>query len=198
MGQELSRLPICAFGALCLKADVAPGSCLDRFKAPGGLYVTLVGQLLRDITRHLNEVGMARETVVDLVFSRRSQMTEQRVVEQLSTLRQARTNALGPRGIAWDVFPPARVRVLDHERRAGLQLADYVASAILKSVEPNRYGNTESRYVELLGPVFARRKASAFHFPISAIPSRFARNHVRDGVTILTRAREASGQAPGP
>lgn len=61
--------------------------------------------------------------------------------------------------IDWDVIDENMVRAVNHEKMAGLQLADVVASSIYQAVNPNRYGDTETKYFEMLAKTVYQRKS---------------------------------------
>jgi hypothetical protein len=57
--------------------------------------------------------------------------------------------------IAWEWLDPAGCEVVSHADREELQLADIVASVAGCAFEPDRYGNTERRYLrELRAPMW--------------------------------------------
>jgi hypothetical protein len=62
-----------------------------------------------------------------------------------------------PTTIRWRVFHGRPFHVADMKTRELLQLADACASALYKAVEPDEYGNRETRYQESLDPLVYRR-----------------------------------------
>jgi hypothetical protein len=54
--------------------------------------------------------------------------------------------------IDWNVIDPESVSAVDHSKRAGLQIADAVASSFFYAVNVNRYGEIEDKYSRLLLP----------------------------------------------
>lgn len=85
---------------------------------------------------------------VDLIYSNRSAMSYDDLRAYISQLH-AQAAAQDVR-IDWDVMDEGMVRAVNHDQLAGLQLADVVASSIYQAVNPNLYGEVESRYLELL------------------------------------------------
>ncbi len=62
-----------------------------------------------------------------------------------------------PTQIRWRVFAGRPFHVSDMKQRELLQVADACASALFKAVEPDEYGNTETRYLENLNHLAYRR-----------------------------------------
>ena len=52
--------------------------------------------------------------------------------------------------VDWDVINPDRVKAVNHDQLAGLQLADAVATSIYYAVTPSFYGDIEDRYLQLI------------------------------------------------
>ena len=63
--------------------------------------------------------------------------------------------------VDWRVVDPARIRAVNHDQLAGLQLADAVASGVFFAVHRNPYGEYEDRYLRLMGKTIYRNKGSA-------------------------------------
>lgn len=82
---------------------------------------------------------------VDLIYSNRSAMSYTDLRAYLSRLQN-----LANTQIDWSVIDPNLVQAVNHDQMAGLQLADVVASGIYQSVNANRYGDVEERYLELM------------------------------------------------
>jgi len=77
-----------------------------------------------------------------------------------------------PGKIDWDVIDPDNIQAMDHDKRAGLQLADIATSAIFKAVEPNRFEVCESSYANELRNVIFKHPVnkSALDYGIIHIP----------------------------
>ncbi len=87
----------------------------------------------------------------EIIFSNRGQMSYD---DLRSYLRKLSEN---PRvNIDWSVINPAQVCAVQHSQMAGLQVADAVASGAFAAVNPNQFGDTESRYLSELLPVAYR------------------------------------------
>jgi hypothetical protein len=81
--------------------------------------------------------------------------------EKLHDYRRALEYLGGATQIRWAVYSGHPFRI-DHPNNIELlQLADAAASALFKAVEPDQYGNTETRYLEALAPKLYRRGSSS-------------------------------------
>lgn len=93
---------------------------------------------------------------VELIYSNRSAMSYDDLrgyLEQLkadSVRRDVR--------IDWSLIDPSRVRAVNHDQLAGLQLADAVATSVFYAVTPNPYGDIEDRYLRLIAPTIYRHQ----------------------------------------
>jgi hypothetical protein len=95
---------------------------------------------------------------VDLIFSDRAAMSYTSLQGYLLRLRQQSEMSDRIR-INWDVIDPSRVKAVAHEKLAGLQIADAVASSHFYALNLNPYGHAEARYVEMLRHQAYRGKA---------------------------------------
>lgn len=120
-----------------------------------------VSWLCRDLRPKVPE-GDGR---VQIIFSRRGGMSYSDFRAYLERLRQDPDVR-----IYWPVVDVDRIDAQDHSRRAGLQLADVIASAFASGVEPNRYGNCEPRYAELLKPVVFHKNGNYFSYGVKLVP----------------------------
>ena len=77
--------------------------------------------------------------------------------------------------IDWSVINPDLVRAVAHDKLAGLQVADAVASSLFAAVNVNRYGNVEDRYAKLLSPTFYRHKATFLGYGLKFWPDDLAK-----------------------
>lgn len=92
---------------------------------------------------------------VELVFSNRSAMSYDDLRQYLCRLRDDPGQS---RNIEWSVIDPTLLRAVNHDQLAGLQLADTVASGVFYAVHRTQYGETEDRYLRLLGRTVYRRE----------------------------------------
>lgn len=91
--------------------------------------------------------------LAEIIFSNRGQMSYDDLRGYLCRLSE------NPRvNIEWSVIDPATVRAVQHSQMAGLQVADAVASGAFAAVNPNQFGDIESRYLSELLPVAYRHE----------------------------------------
>ncbi len=77
--------------------------------------------------------------------------------------------------IDWTVIDPARVRAVDHDKRAGLQAADAVATGLFYAVTRNRYDEVEESYATALAPNFYRHRGVALSYGLKFWPIDLAK-----------------------
>lgn len=115
------------------------------------LLVERVSWLCRDAKRSGHGDG-----TVEVVFSNRSAMSYDDLRGYLLKLRD--DGAESDVRVHWPVVDPAKIRAVNHDQLAGLQLADAVASGVFFSVHRNPYGEVEDRYLRLLAKTVYRNK----------------------------------------
>ena len=91
---------------------------------------------------------------VELIFSNRSAMSYDDLRDYLNRLKAQGTDQ--DVRIDWDVVHPSAVRAVNHEKLAGLQVADAVASSMYCAVNLSQYGEAEPRYLDMLRPLLYR------------------------------------------
>ncbi len=112
------------------------------------LLLERVSWLCRD--HRINDQGNG---LAEIIFSNRGQMSYGDLRNYLCKLRE------NPRvNVEWAVIDPANVRAVQHSQMAGLQVADAVASGAFAAVNPNQFGDIESRYLRELMPVAYRHE----------------------------------------
>lgn len=117
------------------------------------LLLERVSWLCRD---HANGGGCA----ADLVFSNRSAMSYDDLREYLDVLLQQSVMSTNI-NIHWPAINSANVRAVNHDKLAGLQAVDAVASSIFFAVNKSQYGEVEERYFRLLRSTVYRNKGRA-------------------------------------
>jgi len=73
--------------------------------------------------------------------------------------------------IHWPVIAIDGISALDHSTKAGLQLADAIAAGFAAGVEPDRYGNCECRYAEILKPIVYNRGGNYLSYGSKFVPN---------------------------
>lgn len=96
---------------------------------------------------------------VELIYSNRSAMSYDELRTYLERLKA--DSAQKDVRIDWSVIEPTKVRAVNHDQLAGLQLADAVATSAYYAVTPNIYGDIEERYLRLIAPTIYRHQRRA-------------------------------------
>jgi hypothetical protein len=117
--------------------------------------------------------GTARRFVRDngdgraiVTFAHVRRFKSQKLHEYREALRGADT------GIHWPSFADHPFRINAPDRVELLQMADTVASAIYRAVEPDQFGNAERRYLdELLPKVYRRGAGPVTSYGLKVFPS---------------------------
>jgi uncharacterized protein DUF3800 len=119
------------------------------FKRKGYLYNYLTRFLLERLTSACAKASAnsgAQSCQLKIVFSRRAGTNYQTMNEYLRLMRDGKEKIQPVRSIDWNVLDVDAIRVENHSKWAGLQIADVTTSAFFAAVEPNAYGNYEPRY----------------------------------------------------
>ena len=104
-----------------------------------------------------------------LIFSNRAAMSYDDLRNYLTMLKK-RSDELKVK-IEWKVIDPLQVSAINHEQLAGLQIADFAASGSRWGVDPNQYGNVETRYIEMLKPRFYRHNDKVIGYGLKFFPN---------------------------
>lgn len=172
---------ICAksFGISVVCSDKIEISALrrdlyEKFKEKGHLYNYLTRFLLERLTSACESRARLSGNSAKLIvtFSRRAGTDYSVMRDYLYLMRDGKEKFTPVRSVNWNVLNPEDIKVENHSKRAGLQLADVVTSATYAGLEPNRYGDVEDRYARLLSKRYLRQ-------------NRFVENH---GLTIVPKA----------
>ncbi len=124
----------------------------------------------------------------ELAFSNRSAMSYEDLRNYLQLLKQ-QSEARDVR-IDWSVIDPAKVRAVNHDQLAGLQIADAVASSTFFSVNLTQYGECEPRYVELLSSRIYAHKKTVFGYGLKFWPEEWtALKETLDHLSMFERFR---------
>jgi hypothetical protein len=76
--------------------------------------------------------------------------------------------------IARSVIDPDRIRAVEHSKLAGLQVADAVASGFHFALKVNRYGETETGYLQHLKKSIYQHKNAALGYGLKVWPEDLA------------------------
>ena len=156
----IAEKPLRCFAVLSNKKNMRQyrNQRAEKVPARNWFYCWMTRLLLERVTqycgrRSLSEHGSARS--VRLEFSQRGGMSYSQFRAYMTWLRlQSGSGSLFlPQGdLDWSVVDVNQVFAYGHRRRAGLQLADTVASAFYQAVDINKPGICDPQFAELLAP----------------------------------------------
>lgn len=161
--QSVGRLPLRLMSVLSNKCTIEPGTYTQKNQ----LYFYLTRYLIERISWFCRDKGPASGETgqVKIIFSRRGGMSYPDFRDYLLRLQQDETVK-----IHWPVIDVDGISAEDHSRRAGLQIVDIVASSMAAGIEPDRFGNCETRYAENLRRVTYRRNKNYFSYGVKLVP----------------------------
>jgi hypothetical protein len=128
------------------------------------LLVERISWLCRD-----HRVTGEGDGTAELVFSNRTNMSYQDIRDYLNVLKadpQVR--------IEWTVIDSKKVVAIAHEKLAGLQAADALASSVYFAANLNRYGLNETSYAKTLWPTFYRHQDALWNYGLKWFPNDFS------------------------
>ncbi|MBI2714071.1 MAG: DUF3800 domain-containing protein [Rhizobiales bacterium] len=161
--QSVGQFPLRLMSVLSNKRTIEPGTYTQKNQ----LYFYLTRYLIERISWFCRDekAGAGESGQVKIIFSRRGGMSYPDFREYLLRLRQDPTVK-----IHWPVIDIDGIRAEDHSTRAGLQIADIITSSIASGIEPDRFGNCETRYAESLRRVTYRRNKNYFSYGVKLVP----------------------------
>ncbi len=161
---NIATRPIRVAAVLSNKTTIADGV----YRNKNQLYFYLTRYLVERISwlcRDLRPQVPEGDGRIKLTFSRRGGMSYPDFKAYLERLK-GDTDVK----VHWPVIDIDGISAKDHSSSAALQLADQVTSAFASAVEPNQYGNSESRYVEILKPKIYNRNNNYFSYGVKIVP----------------------------
>jgi hypothetical protein len=129
----------------------------DRFKQKYWLYFYALKFLLERATRWADTIA---HEPVHLMLSSRGGLDADALKAYLNRIRYS--PFVNRDEILWHAFRHEEIHIQKNRDFRGLQVADCVASALFKAVEPSEYGTLEPRYITELKPIFARHPYRGF------------------------------------
>lgn len=151
--QVLGQMPSRTISILIHKPSITEPENFQR--EPYSLYRYASRLLLERISWLCRDAGSKNGNgMVDLIYSNRSAMSYEELRSYLNLLKDQSTNK--DIKIDWSIIHPDNVRAVNHEKLAGLQLADAIATSAFYAVTPNKFGNTEERYLRNLSKIIYR------------------------------------------
>jgi hypothetical protein len=164
--QVIGSKPVRALSVIAAKRPIPPGMYPEKNQ----LYFYMTRYLIERLSwlcRDLRPSVPEGDGRVAITFSRRGGMSYD---DFRAYLRKLKADATGEVRIHWPVIDIDAVDAQDHSRNASLQLVDAVASSFAAGLEPDRYGNCEARYAELLKPVTYHRGDNYFSYGVKIVP----------------------------
>ncbi|MBI2516925.1 MAG: DUF3800 domain-containing protein [Opitutae bacterium] len=172
--RRVGELPIRTVSVLVYKPLIAEPEKFQNTKYLLYRYATRlllerVSWLARDQRRSGEGDGFT-----EVIFSNRSNMSYEDIRSYLRLLRKQ--SEANPSQVQIDraVIDPERISAVDHSKLAGLQVADAVASGFHFALKVNRYGETETSYLQHLRKTVYRHKAAALGYGLKLWPEDFA------------------------
>ena len=162
--QSLSGRPIRAASILSNKTTIPDGIYSNKNQ----LYFYLTRYLIERISWLCRDMRPRVPQGVKITFSRRGGMSYPDFKAYLERLKATVDQEIN---IHWPVIDIAGISAKDHSTNAGLQLADVIAASFAAGVEPNRYGNCECRYAEILHPIVYNRRGIYLSYGAKFVPN---------------------------
>lgn len=165
--QILGSKPIRIASVLAAKRPIPDG----MYREKNQLYFYMTRYLIERISwmcRDLRPSVPEGDGSVKITFSRRGGMSYDDFREYLRRLKNAKS---GDVRIHWPVIDIEAVDAQDHSRNASLQLVDIATSSMAAGLEPDRYGNCETRYAESLKRVTYHRNHNYLSYGVKIVPS---------------------------
>lgn len=191
--RDLATRPIRALSVVAYKRDIPDGIYTERNQ----LYFYLTRYLIERISwlcRDMRPRAPEGDGRVQITFSRRGGMSYDDFKSYMQHLQQ---NGADDIRVHWPVIDIAGIEAQDHNKRASLQLADIIASSVASGVEPDRYGNCESRHAEILRPIIYKRNDNYFSYGMKFYPHHEGLTLTADQQRTVDLFKKI-GQPPGP
>ena len=146
-----------------------PETFRDRYR----LYFYAVRYLLERVSwlvrdRH-NPDKWGGDGTIDLVFSNRQGMSYDEMRDYLRLLKKQQEAGKDIR-IEFDKVPIDKLSSRTPGKSMGLQLADAAAGAYFNALERDKFGNTEPRYLQIMGPVLYRHEQTITGYGFKIVP----------------------------
>lgn len=170
-----------------------------KYKEKGHLYNYLTRYLLERLTTACAHKAKISGTQAQLAvtFSRRAGTDYSVMRDYLFFMRDGREKLPPVRSIDWSVLNPEDIKVENHSKRAGLQLADVVTSATYAGLEPNLYGDVETRYARSFARRFLKENGSLAHCGATVLPRKSAQKDIPKG--LISELEKCAGpRSPDP
>jgi hypothetical protein len=150
--QDVARSPLAAIANVIVHKDLIgqpmPAGNMAYISRPDPMYLWALRLLLERVSWFIDDCG-GTDAIVTFAHLKGFR------AQKLHDYRRVLESSDGG-GIRWNVFDGHPFRIDSPKATQLLQVADTTASALFRAIEPDRYGNTEPRYLEELAPKLYR------------------------------------------
>jgi hypothetical protein len=172
-GQKVAAVRILATKPVRTISVIASKEHLQSraFGAKNQLYFFMARYLIERLSwlcRDFRRLAPEGDGRVAITFSRRGGMQYDAFRSYLTGLHGNRDSDVR---IHWPVIDIDAVDARDHSTSACLQLSDIVASSFSAGFEPDRYGNCEPRYSQMLKPITYSRGHNYLSYGVKIVPN---------------------------
>lgn len=179
--QDLPKLPLRCFALLSNKKNMRQHRNERAERARPStqqwFYNWCIRLLLERITNFVESHAVARyggPRHVQLIFSERGGVRYGQTAAYHNLLREqarSKTTLLQKREIKWRVLHPASTIVVPHEKNAGVQLADVVASAFYQAANTMPPPDWDTTYAKLLERVIPKESGTYADYGVTLLPT---------------------------
>lgn len=145
----------------------------EKFQQRYRLYFYAVRYLMERLTwlarDYHNSEKYGGDGTIEIQFSNRQGMSYDELKDYLRLLRVRKDSGSDIR-IESDRYSLNAITALAPGRSMGLQLADGAAGATFNALEQDRFGNTESRYIDILNPILYRNNGLVVGYGLKTVP----------------------------
>lgn len=169
--QHIAKMPVGLCVSMSHKVTIPGSSYEDQFKQKGYLYNWLLRWLLERVTKACYIKAGGKPCSLDVILSKRGSTNYESMMEYFCLMRDGKEAIPPVSSIRWDILKVPSIRIENHSRWAGLQIADCATSAFFAGVEPNVYGNYEPQYAQHLKSRLLRLEGASLNFGLTPVPS---------------------------
>lgn len=170
-----------------------------KYKEKGHLYNYLTRYLLERLTTAcaFKAKQSGARAQLEVTFSRRAGTDYSVMRDYLFLMRDGKEKFRPVRSIDWSVLNPEDIKVENHSKRAGLQLADVVTSATYAGLEPNLYNDVETRYARIIARRFLKENKTLSNCGVTIVPKKSAQKVIPNNL-FSELEKSAGPRSPDP
>ncbi|MFN3399530.1 MAG: DUF3800 domain-containing protein [Ferrovibrio sp.] len=205
--EALSQLPVRCFAVVSNKKNMQGhrNSRAEKIPSKNWFYCWMLRLLLERVTdyceRRSTRVSPSNG-VVRIEFSRRGGMSYSQFRAYLAYIRRQSSVGrlyLNTGDIKWDYIDEHRIFTYDHRERAGLQLADVVASAFYQAATGKSGDESDIAPAKTLAPrMCVARNGTVFNYGLKFMPAYYKAQLTPVQKRIFEFYKRENRQAPGP